>query len=112
MLRGTAGWIAPRAASWATGRAPVVNSDERMQSILEKLEQCEAALRAAGGDDTAHLVSLAVLELRMRLNGITDDELKALCDEMTPESHRAAEREDDAKSSVTPRRRPLLRVVK
>ena len=90
----------------------MVNSDERMQSILENLEQCEAALRAAGRNDTAHLVSLAVLELRMKLNGISDEELKALCDEMMPEGGRSAEREDDAKSSVTARRRPLLRVVK
>jgi len=93
-------------------KAPVVNSDERLQSILEDLERSEAALRAVGRGDTAHLVSLAVLELRMRLNGISDEELKALCEEMTPESDRSAEQQDDAKSSVTPRRRPLLRVVK
>jgi hypothetical protein len=48
----------------------------------------------------------------MKLHGISDEELKALCDEMTPERDRSASQEDDAKSSVTPRRRPLLRVVK
>jgi hypothetical protein len=102
----------PERSELGNGKAPVVNSDERLQSILENLEQCEAALRAVGRGDTAHLVSLAVLELRMRLNGISDEELKALCEEMTPESDRLAQQEDDAKSSVTQRRRPLLRVVK
>jgi hypothetical protein len=102
----------PERSELGNGKAPVVNSDERLQSILENLEQCEAGLRAIGRGDTAHLVSLAVLELRMRLNGISDEELKALCEEMTPESDRSAEQADDAKSSVTQRRRPLLRVVK
>jgi hypothetical protein len=101
----------PERSELGNGKAPVVNSDEQLQSILENLERCEATLRAAGRGDTAHLVSLAVLELRMKLNGISDEELKALCDEMTPERDRSAE-QDDAKSSVTPRRRPLLRVVK
>jgi hypothetical protein len=100
----------PERSELGNGKAPVVNS--RLQSILENLEQCEAALRAVGRGDTAHLVSLAILELRMRLNGISDEELKALCEEMTPESDRLAQQEDDAKSSVTQRRRPLLRVVK
>jgi hypothetical protein len=94
------------------GRAPVVNSDQQLLSILEDLEWCEAALRACGREETAHLVSVAVLELRMRLNGITDAELKALCDEMLPESDASAERTGEAKSSPSPRRRPLLRLIK
>ena len=85
----------------------MVNSDEQLLSILDGLEQCEAALRACRRDDTAHLVSVAILELRMRINGISDAELKALCDEMLPESELSAER-----TSAGPRRRPLLRLVK
>jgi hypothetical protein len=81
----------------------VVNSNEQLLSILESLEQCEAGLRASGRDDTAHLVSVAILELRMRINGISEVELKALCDEML-----APEQESPAGS----RRRPLLRLVK
>jgi hypothetical protein len=90
----------------------VVNSDELLLSILESLEQCEAALRSAGRDETAHLVSLAILELRTRLNGISDAELKALCDEMLPECDPSAEKAGDVKSSARERRRPLLRLVK
>jgi hypothetical protein len=81
----------------------VANSDEQLLSILESLEQCEAGLRASGRDDTAHLVAVAILELRMRINGISEAELKALCDEMLP---------PEQQSPAHPRRRPLLRLVK
>jgi len=90
----------------------VANSDEQLLSILDSLEQCKARLRASGCGDTAHLVSVAILELRMRINGISDAELRALCDEMLPESELSAQRAGYAKSSASPRRRPLLRLVK
>jgi hypothetical protein len=83
-----------------------------MLSILEDLKRCEASLRACGRGDTAHLVSLAVLDLRMNLNGISDAELKALCDQMLPRSDVSTERAGEARSSASPRRRPLLRLVK
>ena len=90
----------------------MVNSDQKLLSILEDLARCEERLRACGREDTAHLVSVAMLDLRMGLNGISDAELKALCDEILPESDPSAERAGEAKPSVGPRRRPLLRVVK
>ena len=80
------------------------NSDEQMLSVLDALEACWAALREAGKRDTAQLVSVAVLDLRMKLNRVTDDELKALCDEMVLAHERAREGQS--------RRRPMLRVVK
>jgi len=90
----------------------VVNSDEQMLSILNSLRRCEARLRECGCDDTAHLVSVAILELQMRINGISDAYLKALCDEMLPESDLSAGQAGEAKSSIGSRRRPLLRLVK
>jgi hypothetical protein len=79
----------------------VVNSDEQLLTVLETLEECRAALLDIGKNDTAHMISVAILDLRMKLNRIADSELKALCDEiMLPES--------EARS----RRRPPLRVVK
>lgn len=77
------------------------NSDEQLLSVLEA---CRAALRDNGNGETAQLVSLAVLDLRMKLNRVTDDELKALCDEMVLSEERAREGQS--------RRRALLRVVK
>lgn len=90
----------------------MVNSDEQMLSILDSLEQCEAQLRESGCDDTAHLVSVAILELRMRINGISDADLKALCDGMLPQGDVSAEQAGVAKSPAGSRRRPLLRLVK
>jgi hypothetical protein len=84
------------------------NSDERLLSILASLEECRAALRQAGKADTAQLVAVAVLDLRMKLHRIDDAELKALCEEMTlPEP--SEQRPRDGRSQ---RRRPLLRIVK
>lgn len=90
----------------------MVNSDQTLLSILEDLARCEEGLRACGREDAAHLVSVAMLELRMTLNGISDAELKALCDEILPDSDASAERGGEAKSPAGPRRRPLLRLVK
>jgi hypothetical protein len=93
-------------------RAPVINSDEQLLSVLATLEACRATLVASGNRDTAQLVSVAVLELRMKLNGIGDDDLKALCDELVPDQDAPAERVRDSKSAGGQRRRPLLRLVK
>lgn len=90
---------------------PVANSDDQMlAAVLATLEQCRATLLAAGNKETAQLISVAVLELRMKLNRIGDADLKTLCDEMLhadkPEQLR------DAKVQPGQRRRPLLRLVK
>jgi hypothetical protein len=87
-----------------------VTSDERLLSILEMLEECRAGLLLDGKRDTAHLVSLAVLDVKMRLYRIGDGELKALCDEMLADDGSARLR--DARVTPGRRRRPLLRLVK
>ncbi len=86
------------------------NSDEQLLEILATLEDCRAALRLDGRLETAQLVSVAILDLRMKLNSIGDTELKALCEEiMRPDE--TDERLRDGRFSG-PRRRPLLRLVK
>ena len=89
---------------------PVANSDDQMLAVLATLEQCRAALLAAGNKDTAQLISVAVLELRMKLNDIDDEDLKTLCDEMLNADD--PQRLRDAKLQPGQRRRPLLRLVK
>ena len=93
----------------------MANSDEQLLSVLATLEECRAALLAGGSRDTAQLVSVAILELRMKLNRIGDVELRALCEAMLPDELRQ-DRSRDAKSDGKPpasqRRRPLLRLVK
>jgi len=71
------------------------------------LEQCRGVLRESGRDETAQLVSVAILDLRMKLNQIGDAELKLLCDEIM-----RAEEEGSSDGRPAQRRHPLLRVVK
>jgi len=92
----------------------VANSDERLLSVLETLEDCRGKLIASGNRECAQLLSVAMLDLRMKLNGIGDAELKALCDEMLPAGvllDRSKVAGSDTKST-SQRRRPLLRLVK
>ena len=88
----------------------MANSQERLQSVLATLEGCRAAL-IDSDRQTALLVSVAILELRMKLNRVADSELKALCDAMLPDDA-PAERSQASKSSQGRRRRPLLKLVK
>ena len=89
----------------------MANLEERLRSILATLEECRAALIDSGDRETALLVSVAILELRMKLNRIADSDLKALCDAMLPDEA-PAERSQQAKSPQAQRRRPPLRLVK
>jgi len=89
----------------------VANSEERLHSILAALEQCRAALVKDSRPQTAKLVSLAILDLRIDLSKIPDSDLKALCDAMTPDDG-SAERSNDLNSPRGQRRRGLLKLVK
>jgi hypothetical protein len=85
-------------------------SEERLQSILATLEECRAALVDHGSRETALLVSVAILELRMKLNGVADSELKALCDALLSDVGAATgSRESKSPGQL---RRPLLKLVK
>jgi hypothetical protein len=86
-----------------------VTSDERLLSILERLEECRVGLLAGGHRESAHLVSVAILDVRMRLHRIDDAELKALCDEMLADNSTPHLR--DSKLAPGGKRRPLLRLV-
>jgi hypothetical protein len=98
-------------ASQVTEKMLVANSEERLRQVLATLEQCRAVLIDSANRETAHLVSVAILQLRMKLNRIADSELKALCDAISPE-HTPAQRSHDLKSRHGQRRRPLLKLVK
>ena len=89
----------------------MANSEEQLLAVLARLDECRTALIAGGNRETAQLVAVAILDLRMKLNRINDAELKALCEEMLPDEV-GSERTRDPKSQAAQRRRPLLRVVK
>jgi hypothetical protein len=97
----------------STGNALVANSEERLHAVLATLEKCQEALVVGGDRDTAQLLSVAILELRIKLNQIDDSELKALCDAMLREAE-TAEHSRLQKSHEAPRGRSsvTLKLVK
>ena len=88
----------------------MANSEERLQSVLATLEQCRAVLAESSNRETVQLLSVAILQLRMKLNQVEDAELKALCDAMLPDDE-PAEASTDPKSPQE-RRRAALKLVK
>ena len=88
----------------------VANSEERLHSVLTTLEQCRAVLAETTNRETVQLLSVAILQLRMKLNQVADSELKALCHAMVPDDG-TAEGSEDPKSQDQ-RRRALLKLVK
>ena len=67
------------------------SSDQHLHLVLLSLQSCQSILNERRCD-TANLVAIAILDLRMKLNGITDSELKALCEKiLDDQSHQASE---------------------
>jgi hypothetical protein len=89
----------------------VANSEQQLQSVLATLEECRAALAANTHRETAQLVSVAILQLRMKLNRIADSELKALCDAMSPDDG-PPERSQGPVSGQRRRSSAMLKLVK
>jgi hypothetical protein len=73
----------PYLASSVSEKTRLANLARRSQAVLATLEQCRTALLTDADQETAQLVTLAILQLRMRLNRVGDAELRALCDAMT-----------------------------
>jgi hypothetical protein len=60
----------------------VASSEKKSHLVLATLERCRSVLLADADRETAELVALAILQLRMKLNCVADSDLKALCDAM------------------------------
>ena len=75
-------------ASSGMRKMPVANAEERLLSLLATLEECREFLMDNASPETARLLSLAILELRMELHQVTDAELKALCELMEAEERK------------------------
>jgi hypothetical protein len=52
--------------------------------VLTTLEGCRAVLTDRADRETAQLLSVAILQLRMKLHHIADSELRDLCDALMP----------------------------
>ena len=84
---------------------PVANAEERLLALLATLEECQAFLTDRASTETARLLSLAILELRMELHKVTDSELKALCDMIASDDHNEV-------PAALKRLPPYLKIVK
>ncbi len=73
----------PYLASSVSEKTRVANLERRSHAVLESLEQCRTMLLDNADQETAQLVTLAILQLRMKLNRVGDADLRALCDAMT-----------------------------
>jgi hypothetical protein len=88
------------------------NMEARLRSTLATLEQCQASLANDAEHDTADLLSMAILQLRMKLKGVTDSELRLLCDLQAAEEQARVARNPKAPRGRRRRGRPVLRLVK
>jgi hypothetical protein len=91
----------------------VVYFEENLRAVLATLEECQASLVVNGDRDAAQLVSVAILELRIKLNRIEDSELKALCDAMLREVEGASKAVQPTAQEGLRQRSPVsLKLVK
>src|SRR5262245_14082518 len=58
----------PYLASSLSEETLAANSEQQLHSVLATLEQCRTVLHGAAARETALLVSMAILQLRMKLN--------------------------------------------
>jgi hypothetical protein len=88
--------------------------EENLRAVLATLEECQTSLIKNGDHDTAQLVSVATLALRIKLNRIADSELKALCDAMLQEEEASKRPLPPRPQQEGPRPRPpvSLKLVK
>lgn len=87
----------------------VANTEERLLALLATLEECQSLLLDRASEETAQLLSLAILELRMELNKVTDSELKELCDLMVADEQPRQQQVNPTTGKVLP---PYLKLIK
>lgn len=90
----------------------LANSEARLQSVLATLEQCQTNLVKGAEHETADLVAVAILQLRMKLKGVTESELKLLCDATAAEEEAQAARNPRPPRARRRRGVPVLKLVK
>jgi hypothetical protein len=88
------------------------NPDKRLISVIEALEERRAALIVNGDRGAALVLSVAILELRIKLNQIDDIEFRALCDAMYQQEALEEVPPDPAPVSRRRRSRALLKLIK
>ena len=103
----------PFLASSVTEKKLVANSERGLDSVLTTLEGCRAVLTDRADRETAQLLSVAILQLRMKLHHIADSELRDLCDALMPDDgHTRRSEYPRSPESQRQRRSGVLKLVK
>jgi hypothetical protein len=76
----------------------VSDSDARLRSIIANIEENRVALAESASPEAAQLLTMAILQLRMRLHRIADSEFKALCHAMQRQEALRSKKSDDLTS--------------
>jgi hypothetical protein len=109
-MKPSAGSPSARLVSTMSAEALAANLETRLRTTLAALECCQASLARDAEHETADLLSVAILQLRMKLKGVTDCELKLLCEA----AQEQAPTPRNSKRTTRRRRcgRPVLKLVK
>jgi hypothetical protein len=99
-------------ASSVSNDTLAANLQARLRATLATLERCQASLANDAEHDTADLLSVAILQLRMKLKGVTYSELKLLCEVQAAQEQAQASRSQKAPRGRRRRGRPVLKLVK
>ena len=99
-------------ASSVPAETLAANAEARLRSILAALEHCQASLASDAEHETANLLSVAILQLRMKLRGVTDSELKLLCDMRAAEEHDRTAHDPKAPRKRRRGGRPVFKLVR
>ena len=73
----------------------VSDSDARLRSIIASIEENRVALTESASPEAAQLLTMAILQLRMRLHRVADSELKALCQALQCQEAQRPKKSDD-----------------
>ena len=98
-------------ASSVSNETLAANLEARLRTTLATLERCQASLANDAEHDTADLLSVAILQLRMKLKGVSDSELKLLCEVQAAQEAQAS-RSRKVPRGRRRRGRPVLKLVK
>src|SRR4051795_1910953 len=98
------------------GGAPIekgcpAGSHGTLRAVLATMEGCRAPLAVSAEHETADLLLMAILQLRMRLEGVSEAELKLLCESIAA-GNLPTEAQLTPKRPRGRRRLPALRLVK
>jgi signal transduction histidine kinase len=66
-----------------------------LRSIIANIEENRIALAESASPEAAQLLTMAILQLRMRLHRVADSELKALCQAMQVQEAQRSKKSDD-----------------